>query len=333
MRANVKMHASSIAGLCFGIASIFLLFPGLSFAVVPVAIVDPDPKDGNGVSVYNSCTNICSGLTNLPYEEDFDRATKESLCRSDCMIQYAQHVCPSGGKTVIVGSTYQCTSNDQICQNLFGEPYAWNGAFNAAGKPMCGCKEGSTMNYKSQCVTNDQYCKNDYGDSSNWSGNIKNDGTVMCGCVQGYSWNSEGTACVAQQVQQSAPATGTMCNGKSWGACPLFKKFYCPPTGDPQCLGNPAANANSIGSSVGGAGSGGGSGVATRVPAKQPVVSVPRPSPASQITHEAESTTEAKGTTTITGTDNGATTTPKHYRGLKRFVQDLWSWAVGLLSF
>lgn len=41
---------------------------------------------------------------------------------------------------------------------------------------------------------------------------------------------------IAPQVQQTAPSTSLQCNGKAWLDCPTGQRFFCPATGDAQCV-------------------------------------------------------------------------------------------------
>ncbi|MFA5067837.1 MAG: hypothetical protein WC466_07380 [Candidatus Izemoplasmatales bacterium] len=81
----------------------------------------------------------------------------------------------------------------------------------------------STNNY-------DQVCKGQFGVNSVWSGELSSDGRGYCKCDNGYSLNSQRTQCVA------TPPSGTLCNGKYWNGCSAGQQFYCPPTGDPECI-------------------------------------------------------------------------------------------------
>lgn len=60
-------------------------------------------------------------------------------------------------------------------------------------------------------------------------------GAIQCKCTSGYVWSSAGSACVVQQVQQTAPTQGLQCNGKSWSECPVGSNFFCPSSGDASC--------------------------------------------------------------------------------------------------
>ncbi len=41
---------------------------------------------------------------------------------------------------------------------------------------------------------------------------------------------------LAPQVQQAAPSTNLQCNGKAWLDCPAGQRFFCPASGDAQCV-------------------------------------------------------------------------------------------------
>lgn len=138
-------------------------------------------------------------------------------------------------------------TNDQLCKDSYGNNSGWFGKLDNGGKNQCECVSGSSWdNIKKSCVTiptktNDQICQSDYGNNSIWDGKLNDKGGVECGCVKGFDWNTERTSCVVQAPVQ----TGTLCNGKYWGDCTDGKKFYCPSTGDPQCLDQSVQNIQS----------------------------------------------------------------------------------------
>ncbi len=59
-----------------------------------------------------------------------------------------------------------------------------------------------------------------------------NEPILPYGCVStsGYSATS-GVPCGEETTKST-----TTCNGKEWNDCPIGQKFYCPPTGDAQCV-------------------------------------------------------------------------------------------------
>ena len=159
-------------------------------------------------------------------------------------------------------------------------------------------------NYKKpvQIKTNDQICQEKFGNNVVWSGKLNDKGAVLCDCIPGLIWNTNGTICVSQ-----APS-GTLCNGKYWGVCPVGYEFYCPSSGDPQCLKNeelaaPISTTNNI---------------------PPTTVSLQDASP---IIKKEQVKSER---TTITDTDNKAIKIPPSQKGL---VSRVWSWFMGLLGF
>lgn len=130
-------------------------------------------------------------------------------------------------------------SNATACQTLSGTlcndkywgtcPTGFKFFCPPSGDPVC-CPEGLTLNKNNHCVTKMQACQDNYGNDSLWNGSLNDTGNVVCGCKQGFTWNPKSTACIAQ-IQN-----GTLCNGKYWAACPSDQKFYCPASGDAQCL-------------------------------------------------------------------------------------------------
>ena len=80
--------------------------------------------------------------------------------------------------------------------------------------------------------------------------------TSSCTCNAGYtatdvygncslaSANSNPSINTPAPVPAPTAPTGIQCNGKSWNACPTGQKFYCPATGDAQCLYAQTCSAN-----------------------------------------------------------------------------------------
>lgn len=92
------------------------------------------------------------------------------------------------------------------------------------------------------CVPNQQICSDDILNSI-WSGSYTSQGRVKCVCKTGYVPN--GNTCVVDvsKIQNTDTVsnfnqTTNICNGKSWGNCPVGQNYYCPPTGDAQCTTN-----------------------------------------------------------------------------------------------
>ena len=99
------------------------------------------------------------------------------------------------------------------------------------------CSTGTTL-VGNTCVvvpvtttqTNDKTCVDKFGAHSKLDGTKTSEGLLNCGCEDGYQSNSGATACVL--ISQSI----IKCNGKEWNSCPIGQKFYCPSTGDAQCV-------------------------------------------------------------------------------------------------
>jgi len=87
-----------------------------------------------------------------------------------------------------------------------------------------------------QCMTQNELCVAKQGPNTEMQTYNSTTGVFQCKCVSGYTWDATKPACVVQQVQQSIPISGTQCNGKLWNSCPIGQEFYCPSTGDAQCL-------------------------------------------------------------------------------------------------
>ena len=149
-----------------------------------------------------------------------------------------------------------CIAVEPYCQNITSTNGSVSACLhfvqlNLAQGIIKGCSTSCPSGYfkltpNGQCLTPEVGCNNQFGQNSHF---IKYDtaGNPQCGsCENGYVWNSTNSLCVISQIQQTPPVTGTLCNGKSWNSCPTGQKFYCPSTGDAQCLIDQPVINNSI---------------------------------------------------------------------------------------
>jgi hypothetical protein len=100
-------------------------------------------------------------------------------------------------------------------------------------KPQLTCPAGYywDANTGKRCITPNQQCIEFYGSNATLHNYDVATNKLSCDCVAGTVWNSTQTACVSQQTTVSL-----QCNGKAWLACPAGQRFYCPASGDPQCI-------------------------------------------------------------------------------------------------
>lgn len=94
------------------------------------------------------------------------------------------------------------------------------------------CSSGYVY-FNGRCVTFDQGCKEKYGQGSYYV-LVDANGKYSCDCSVGYKWNDAvSTSPFLACIEDKNTIT---CNGKAWNNCPSGQSFYCPPTGDAQCL-------------------------------------------------------------------------------------------------
>jgi hypothetical protein len=154
-----------------------------------------------------------------------------------------------------------------------------------------------------------------------------------------FSYILNGCANYKPQVQQTAPTTGTQCNGKSWNACPTGQRFYCPATGDAQCVTDQPSGLQCNGKAWSNCPSGQSFFCPTTGDAQckineVPVVTMPVTSviqPPAQVQKQAVSKAEQVNTkpTTETGVKPQPTVAPTIHAGL---IPRFWAWFTSLLG-
>ena len=232
--------------------------------------IDAEPRCKDVTSADRGVAN-CLHLVQL----DLAQGTMQG-CQSPCPSDYVRS-----------SKTKQCVTRAQLCKYDYGNNSVWTGKLSDTGVTICDCEQGYVISLDgtnfciaqtpsgtlcngkywndcptgqkfncpstgdAQCLTdqpiksNYQICKDKYGNNSVWSGKLNDKGGALCDCIQGFVWNANGTTCVIQTP------SGTLCNGKYWSTCPVGQNFYCPPTGNAQCVENekpvaPASTTNNI---------------------------------------------------------------------------------------
>jgi hypothetical protein len=80
--------------------------------------------------------------------------------------------------------------------------------------------------------SNDQICSDKFGQNWKWNGTTNSQGGLTCGCKDGYTQTNG--SCVVAPITPLQPS-GTLCNGKSYSACPSNENLVCPSTGSAYC--------------------------------------------------------------------------------------------------
>jgi hypothetical protein len=115
------------------------------------------------------------------------------------------YVWNDAGTSCIITSVVPVKTNNQICQDRYGQEGMWNGNFLYSDVPDCECRTGYALSQKTgSCVivpvvpakSNDQICQDSYGINSNWDGTKNDKGGLVCDCKTGYQWNEGQTQCV-----------------------------------------------------------------------------------------------------------------------------------------
>jgi peptidoglycan hydrolase-like protein with peptidoglycan-binding domain len=131
-------------------------------------------------------------------------------------------------------------SNNQICQNQYGENSDYTGTNNSQGGLICGCNSGYQWNSsQTACValpveTGYQVCSNEFPNGT-WNGTYGSNGKYNCVCDSGYVMNSADTGCVVSNQATTPPPNTSSCNGTNYNACPAGDDFICPASGEAYC--------------------------------------------------------------------------------------------------
>lgn len=112
----------------------------------------------------------------------------------------------SGDRSCINGSFFNkntgvCTNYLAYCQNQNG----LNATYDSV-KNSCGCATGYTLNSSNVCVVPQngyQICSEAFPNGT-WDGTYGSTGKYNCVCQTGYVWNSVGTSCQVQPIDNSA---------------------------------------------------------------------------------------------------------------------------------
>ena len=154
---------------------------------------------------------LCHCQTGYSWDTTGNSCTSQRSLQQSCQNQFGagSYSHQQNGKAVCgCTSGYQWNSdqtacvdaqgtNDQKCQNQFGENSEWSGQTNSNGKPTCDCQTGYTWDGTGNaCATQsslDQSCQDSYGlGSYSFQQNLK----ALCGCSSGYQWNTDQSACI-----------------------------------------------------------------------------------------------------------------------------------------
>ena len=151
-----------------------------------------------------------------------------------------------------------------------------------------------------------------------------------------FGYIVDGCANYKPQVQQTTQSIGTQCNGKSWNACPAGQRFYCPASGDAQCVTDQPAGLQCNGKVWLNCPTGQSffcpaTGDAQCIRDEAPVVTIPTTKnfqPSTEIQKPINNSKQVKSEPT-TNTDNTPAPTSTYRKGL---IPRFWSWFTGLFG-
>ncbi len=173
--------------------------------------------------VFNG--SFCVSADNLCHIQLGSNSSYDSFsntCKCDSGYVLSDSSCVYQSQNYSNPSTRTNTQTSQFQQTCPTNSYESNG--------QCRCDTGYTkLAAGSQCTTLDAACKQINGPNSVFL-QYDSTGSPQCGtCPQNYIWNQDTLKCLL-------PPNTTLCNGKLWNFCPTGQSFFCPTTGDAQCL-------------------------------------------------------------------------------------------------
>lgn len=176
-------------------------------------------KDQYGLSNYYSCVRSTGYLDKSggPSAGIYLSAVQYCLERIQLQKEREEQECQAG----YLRKNGKCVTPDAGCKLTYG-PNSIFRSFDATGAPLCDCQSGYAWSANgTSCVIQ--------GNNNDAIQQARRDSLGGIGCTNGWEWSKTAMACVP-------PKDTTECNGKYWTACSAGQEFYCPSSGDAQCL-------------------------------------------------------------------------------------------------